>query len=206
MIRHIVFFLAGLSFVIPSRAQQPSTETRAMLYYFNGGAGSYFPLSARSSLSEVGAASSFQFQFDYKDHLFGRFIFDQYNVAFHTRFSQGAANININGKVPTTLLGLDAGYQYKLKRFSPYAYIGVGLALTEIPFLESKPDNGDVILTTSSRSSLAVRAGLGVSYRINRFFILYLEPQFLTFPVRTQVYDGMLNGMSIQVGFKTPLQ
>ena len=135
MRKHIAFTIIISVLVTPfsSRAQ---TKKNDWQYYFNGGVGYYFPLTARTSLSESGSVSSFQFQVDYKERLFGRLFFDQYSIAFHTKYIQG----------------------------------------------------------------------LGANFKINRYFILYLEPQYMSFPVKTQVYNGNLDGVSLQLGFKTPLQ
>jgi hypothetical protein len=208
MIKNFALFIISFLLLSPLKAQwNMNKKEKKVLYYFNGGIGYYLPLSAGSFLSEKGTTSSFQFQVDYKNHLFGRFYFDQYNVAFHTKFMQNGGNTYINGKVQTTALGLDVGYSWHVHRLSPYAYVGTGLAMTDVPFLQNNtPGTNDAILTTESRSSLAFRAGVGMNYKINRFFIIYIEPQFLSFPIKTQVYDGMLNGVSVQLGFKTPLQ
>ncbi|MVT08715.1 outer membrane beta-barrel protein [Chitinophaga tropicalis] len=205
MIRHFAFtviaFILGVS--LPSRAQ---TKKKNWQYYFNGGVGYYFPLTAQTSLSESGSVSSFQFQVDYKERLFGRLFFDQYSIAFHTKYMQNGVNTSIEGKVPTTAIGLDLGYIWRLHRFSAYVYAGTGLAVTDIPFLRSGPDADEAYLKSSSRGAMAWRGGLGVNFKINRYFILYLEPQYMSFPVKTQVYNGNLDGVSLQLGFKTPLQ
>lgn len=157
-------------------------------------------------LSCVQFVGGFQFQVDYKKHLFGRFFFDQYSIAFHTSYRQNNANTFIKGKVPTTGIGGDVGYSLHLKRLSSYVYAGAGIAITDAPFLKTSQNSNDVTLTTTSQSSMVVRGGEGINYMINRYFIIYFEPQFMSFPVKTQVYDGVLNGISFQVGFKTPLQ
>jgi len=196
-----------LIFAFPATAQTfEKKRERRLLYYFNGGIGVYLPTTAITSLSETGFVGGFQFQVDYQKHLFGRFFFDQYSIAFHTRYSQNNANTFIKGKVPTTGIGGDIGYRWHVRRFSPYVYGGSGVAITDVPFLETDQNSNDVTLTTTSRSSIVVRGGAGINYTINRFFIIYFESQFMSFPIRTQVYDGALNGLSFQIGFKTPLQ
>ena len=199
---------ALLLLAMSAKAQVDSTEQkRKLLYYFNGGIGLYIPTSTHGALSETGFASSFQFQVDYKKHFFTRLYLDQYNISFLTDYTaQDGSSLDIKGKIPSTMIGLDIGYSLRIKKFSPYAYAGAGIAITDIPYLEETSSSGNITLTSRSRSSLSFRTGVGIDYKINRFFILYFESQFLSFPISTQVYDGNLNGVSLQVGFKTPLQ
>ncbi|WP_343672390.1 hypothetical protein [Chitinophaga sp.] len=205
MIKHWVLIAFSLVVSLSSRAQFDYKEKK-LLFYFNGGVGYYLPLTAQTTLSERGSASSFQFQVDYKAHLFGRFYFDQYSIAFHTKYTQNGFNTQLDGKVPTTAIGLDVGYGWHFHRFSAYTYTGAGLAMTDIPVLRSEAGSSDAYLSSSSRSSMALRVGCGVNFKINRYFIPYFEAQYMSFPVRTQVYNGDLDGISLQVGFKTPLQ
>ena len=205
MIKHWVFIAFTLIAPLSSMAQVKNKE-RKLLYYFNGGVGYYFPLTAQTSLNESGSAGSFQFQVDYKEHLFGRFYFDQYSIAFHTKYTQDGINAQLEGKVPTTAIGLDLGYGWRFHRFSAYTYTGAGIAITDIPVLRNDPGSNDAYLKSSSRVAMALRGGCGINFRINRYFIPYLESQYMNFPVRTQVYNGDLEGISFQLGFKTPLQ
>ncbi|HEY8934021.1 MAG TPA: outer membrane beta-barrel protein [Cyclobacteriaceae bacterium] len=206
----IVLYVVALMFAGAAQAQSSVSEgekPRKLLYYFNGGVGVYIPTSTHGALSETGFASSFQFQVDYKKHFFGRVFFDQYNVSFHTRYTaQDGSNLFINGKVASSMIGMEPGYRWHLKRFSPYIYTGLGIAITDLPYLKNTETSKDVELTTNSQSALAFRGGVGITYKISKMFILYMESQYLSFPITTQVYDGSLNGVSIQIGFKTPLQ
>lgn len=196
-----------LLLALPVKAQVDSLNVRKLLYYFNGGIGLYIPTSTHGALSETGFSSSFQFQVDYKKHFFSRLYLDQYNISFLTDYTaKDGSNLAIKGKIPSTLIGLDVGYSLHIKKFSPYAYAGASIAMTDIPFLEETSSSGNITLTSRSRSSFSFRTGVGIDYKISRFFILYAESQFLSFPISTQVYDGNLNGVSLQVGFKTPLQ
>lgn len=193
--------------VILAKAQATDEEPRKLSYYFNGGIGLYIPLKTHGALNHTGFASSFQFQVDYKKHFFGRLFFDQYNIAFHTTYTaRDGSTLFISGKLPSTMPGLEVGYRWHVKRFSPYIYGGTGVAMTDVPFLETSETSNDVSLTSESRSSIAIRGGAGVTYKISKLFILYFESQFLSFPIRTQIYDGSLDGMCLQIGFKTPLQ
>jgi len=208
MVKNITIFLISIFyFYQPLKAQEKTERARKLLYYFNGGIGVYIPMSTHGALGETGSVGSFQFQVDYKEHLFSRIYFDQYNIAFHTMFTtHDGSGMLIKGKVPTTAIGLEAGYSWHIKRFSPYVYGGTGIAVTDVPFLEEDVASKNVTLTTDSQSSLAFRLGVGVNYKISKMFIIYFESQYLSFPIATQVYKGDLNGVSLQIGFKTPLQ
>jgi hypothetical protein len=177
-----------------------------MLFYFNGGIGYYLPVSRQHALKDVGSATSFQFQVDYKTHYFARFIFDQYNVSVKAQFNRHGTNHSISAKMPTTAIGLDAGYQWQFGRLSTYVYMGASVATTDAPYLAIDSDANSAKLSSRSATSMAIRTGLGINYKFNRYFILYFEPQFLSFPLKTQFYDGQMDGVSLQIGFKTPLQ
>jgi opacity protein-like surface antigen len=208
MTKTITLYILALFFVIPATAQIDSVKhSRKLLYYFNGGIGLYLPTSTHGALHETGFASSFQFQVDYKKHYFSRLYLDQYNIAFSTKLTDNdGSQLTLKGKVPTTMIGLDAGYNWHIKKFSPYIFTGAGIAITDVPILEQISKPGNTTLTTQSQSALSFRGGVGVDYKISRFFILYFESQLLSFPITTQIYNGNLNGISLQVGFKTPLQ
>ncbi|AYB31945.1 outer membrane beta-barrel protein [Chryseolinea soli] len=204
----LVFCLAVLLCITAGHAQSNTEEKhRKPSYYFNGGIGLYSPIKTHSALNETGFASSFQFQIDYKKHLFGRLFFDQYNISFHTMYTaRDGATLFINGKLPSTIPGLEVGYRWQIRKFSPYIYAGTGIAITDVPFLEESSTSKDVVLTSDSRSSFTYRGGVGVTVKLSKFFILYLESQYLSFPIATQVYNGTLDGVCLQFGFKTPLQ
>lgn len=192
---------------IHTNAQLNDEQPRKLSYFFNGGIGLYIPMKTHGALSQTGFASSFQFQVDYKKHFFGRLFFDQYNIAFHTTYATtDGSTLFISGKLPSSMPGLEIGYRWHIKKLSPYIYAGTGVAITDVPFLEASETSNDVSLTSDSRSSLAVRGGAGVTYKLSKFFILYFESQLMTFPISTQIYHGNLDGICLQVGFKTPLQ
>lgn len=197
-----------LFFAIPGKAQvKTDDKPRRFSYYFNGGVGVYVPLSRHGALKEAGSLGSFQFQVDYKEHIFGRVFFDQYNIAYQINFTtRNGSDVQIKGKVPSSLIGLELGYGWHVNRFSPYAFVGTGIDITEVPVLDETPTTNNIKLSSDSQSSIAIRTGLGVNYKISKLFIVYFESQFLSFPVTSQVYSGNLNGVSFQAGFKTPLQ
>jgi hypothetical protein len=182
-------------------------EIKRFEYYFNGGFGFYFPFATNTNaLAKRGTVSTLQFQANYKGHYFSRFFFDQYNINYNDKASQNGIVTEIDQKVQTTALGLDFGYTFDVKKFSPYAYIGAGLAMMDVPKIENFPQTSMLKIGTSTNNFLILRAGVGADFVISKLFIIYAEAQYLNIPFKTDLSDKSLQGLSIQLGFKTPFQ
>jgi hypothetical protein len=176
-------------------------------YYFNGGFGIYFPTQESAILANNGPIYSFQIQVNYKHNYFTRLAFDQYNVGYNDDFNINGLNFKINDKVQTLNMGFDYGYTFHLfKKFSPFAYVGIGYASMEVPNVKYDISAKVLDISNTRNPFLSLRGGIGGEYEFNKFFIVFTELQYLSIPFKTDLSNKELNGVSFQIGFKTPLQ
>jgi opacity protein-like surface antigen len=176
-------------------------------YYFNGGFGLYFPTQESAILENNGPIYSFQFQVNYKHNYFTRLAFDQYNVGYNDDVNINGLNVKINDKVQILNVGFDYGYTFNLsKKFSPFAYIGIGYASVEVPMVKYDFNSKVVDISNTRNPFLSLRGGVGGEYEFNKYFIVFTELQYLSIPFKTDISNKELNGISFQIGFKTPLQ
>lgn len=176
-------------------------------YYFNGGFGLYFPTQASTVLARDGPVYSFQIQANYKHNYFTRLGFDQYNVGYVDNLNVDGINVSINDKVQTLNIGFDYGYTFHLsKKFSPFAYVGVGYASMEVPNVKYNLTSKAIDISNTRNPFLSLRGGVGGEFEFNKFFIVFTELQYLSIPFKTEIRNKELNGISFQIGFKTPLQ
>lgn len=176
-------------------------------YYFNGGFGLFFPTQESAILENNGPIYSFQFQVNYKHNYFTRLAFDQYNIGYNDDVNIKGLNIKINDKVQTLNMGFDYGYTFNLgKNFSPFAYVGIGYASMEVPTVKYDISTKVIDISNSRNPFLSLRGGVGGEYEFNKYFIVFAEFQYLSIPFKTDISNKELNGISFQIGFKTPLQ
>jgi opacity protein-like surface antigen len=202
----ILLFTANLSI-----AQQENkiiqTKPKRFEYYFNGAFGFYFPFNTTKTVASRGNVNTFQIQVNYKDYFFSRLCFDQYNVGYEDNVTINSLSTYIKDKVQTTYIGLDIGYTFHLgKMLSPFAYIGAGYTTMDVPTVSYDNIQNNLRIVTSTKSFLGLRGGIGAEYEFNKFFILYADAQYLSIPFKTDLSNKDLNGISLQIGFKTPLQ
>lgn len=176
-------------------------------FYFNGGFGLYFPTQESALLTNNGPIYSFQIQANFKDNYFSRLAFDQYNIGYNDIININGINININDKVQTLNIGSDYGYTFHLsKKFSPFAYVGIGYASMEVPDVKYDITSKVLDISNIRNSFLSLRGGVGGEYEFNKFLIVFTDLQYLSIPFKTDISNKELNGISFQIGFKTPLQ
>ncbi len=176
-------------------------------YYFNGGFGLYFPTQESAVLARDGPVYSFQIQVNYKHNYFTRLGFDQYNVGYVDDLNIDGINVKINDKVQTLNIGLDYGYTFHIsKKFSPFAYVGVGYASMEVPNVQYNLNSKAIDISNTRNPFLSLRSGVGGEFEFNKFLIVFTEIQYLSIPFKTDIRNKELNGISFQIGFKTPLQ
>lgn len=175
-------------------------------YSFNAGFGYFFPLRSSKFLGDRGPVYSTNFQVTYKKHFLTHLFFDMVTVDYHKE------NINVNNvsytldyKLNANNIGIDLGYTYPVKKFAPYFFIGTGLSLMDTPFLKPGEQDQKVVFGTRTHSFLMFRGSIGLDYEISRSFILYLDGQYSTTAFRSVLDNKSIQGLSLQVGFKTPL-
>ncbi|MBC8033472.1 MAG: hypothetical protein H7Y03_04965 [Chitinophagaceae bacterium] len=204
-----LLLIAGLFFHYTAISQynEPVTHKPARFkYYFNGAFGFYLPDNLSKSLANNGSITAANFQMNYHDNYFSRVFFDQLNIKYQANAVVNDVYTSINSKVSNTTFGVDLGYTFPIRRLSPYIYGGAGMSILDVPIV--KPDllNNNVTYATSTKSFLNLRAGIGCDLEISKLFIIYVEGQFSSVPYKTVIDNRRLNGFSVLLGFKTPLQ
>ncbi|MFM8833202.1 MAG: outer membrane beta-barrel protein [Cytophagales bacterium] len=200
--KKIVVMFAGCWLCFEAEAQ--NKKPSRFEYYFNGAVGAYYPTKGPKESDYNGNMFSFQLQINYKDRFFTRPFIDSYDIGYKSELVTQGITLAFNDRVQTLNLGGDFGYAWQIGRFSPYAYTGLGLALVNLP---------QITTTTSSRvqidkpsiQTFAFRTGGGLDFEVTKNFILYLELQYLSIPDTNSLQQQPLNGISLQVGIKTPL-
>ncbi|MCA6381144.1 MAG: hypothetical protein IM606_12680 [Cytophagales bacterium] len=173
-------------------------------YYFNGAVGIYYPTSGPEESDYAGNTFTFQFQVNYKDYFFTRIFVDSYDMGYKNELVTQGITLAFNDRVQAINLGGDFGYTRLVGRFSPYAYLGLGLALVNLPQITTAIGSR-VQIDKPSIQAFAFRAGGGFDFEITKNFILYSEVQYLSIPDLSSLQHQPLNGISAQVGIKTPL-
>jgi hypothetical protein len=182
-------------------------EPKRFNFYVNASFGYYFPFNTTKAIASRGGNTGFQFQANYKDHLFTRLFFDQTSVKYEDAFSVNGLNTNIREKVNTTSVGFDFGYTFHITpKFASFVYAGGGYATMDVPKISYQPIGNNLNIQTNSRSFFNFRSGLGLEYEFSKIFILYTDFQYSSIPFKTDISEKKLYGLNIQIGFKTPLQ
>lgn len=175
-------------------------------YYSNSGFGIYFPIRSSEKLDKSGIIYNFQVQVNHKSHYFGRLTFDQFNIGYTDKAVINGLNIKIDNKLQTLNIGIDGGYTVDMnKKIALFAYIGIGYASVEIPKVDYNTATKIVDISSISKPFLSFRGGVGVDYKLIKSMIIFTDFQYLTIPFKTDISNKELNGISCQIGIKTPL-
>jgi opacity protein-like surface antigen len=175
--------------------------------FSNGGYGQYFPLDRQLAFSQSSSVYFFQLQIQYKQHYFARLAFDQYSINYKENTQLNGLDFKINNKVQAVNFGIDFGYAFNVsKRISPFAYIGAGRVALQLPTIQYDKNTMLVDVSIAKQAFLSLRGGLGCEYEFNKYFIAFLETQYISIPLKKEISSKQLNGMSFIIGFKTRLQ
>lgn len=203
----ILLLLEGNSVLCQTENQIIQKNPKRFEYYFNGGFGLYFPTEVSTLLAKYGPVYSFQAQINYKHNYFTRFAFDQYNIGYSDNALINGQAFRISDKVQTLIIGFDFGYTFHAtKRFSPFIYSGLGYASMDVPTVNYEKTTSAIEISSTQKPFLSLRGGMGGEYEFNKYLIVFAELQYLTIPFKTDISNKQLNGVSLQIGFKTPLQ
>lgn len=143
-------------------------------------------------------------QLNYKDHYFAKLQFGQTTVSYKSIQSSNGFNSIIDSKANSTTIGINLGYQYKIKHWQPFVMVGSGTSFIDSPKIVLINEN-TISYTTKTGNYLYLSGSLGVNYIFNRYFIVSLEGQASTLPTVPSKSDTHLSGMSIQLGLKSYL-
>jgi hypothetical protein len=209
----MVKFMFGTIFcctILQVNAQQYNksigNKSSRFKYYFNGGVGYCLPGNGKDVLAKKGSYTSFSFQINYKENIFLRTFFDIVNINYEKATTVNNINTLIKDKLNANFIGLDSGYNKSIGKFTPAIFIGGGLVTMDVPQLNFDVPNNSINFDTKRKRFFGFRTGLNLDYEINKLFILYIEGNFLSIPYKTEIDNQLLNGIVLQIGFKTPLK
>ena len=143
-------------------------------------------------------------QFNYKEHYFAKLQFGQTTVSYKTIQNSNGFNSIIDSKANSTTIGINVGYQYKIKHWQPFVMVGSGTSFIDSPKTVLLNEN-TISYTTKTGNYLYLSGSLGVNYIFNRYFIVSLEGQASTLPTAPSGSDTHLSVMSLQLGLKSYL-
>jgi hypothetical protein len=202
-----IYFFNGNNIVsfCQKTAETMQKNIKPFVLYSNGGYGKYFSTDKPIRLSQSGNIYFFQLQVNYKQNYFARLAFDQYSIDYSDNAIINGLAYKIKDKAQTTNLGVDVGYTVHLsKKISSFAYLGIGRAVMQVPTIGYDTATG-LDISIVKKPFLALRGGAGCEYKFDELFILYVDMQYLTIPLKIAVNSKQLSGASFQMGFKTKL-
>jgi hypothetical protein len=180
-------------------------KKRGFSFSINSGMGFYKPLIVDKKLTVNGLLSFFHFQVNYKEKYFVRLITNQFNLNYVDNVATNGINISIDDRLETANTGIDLGYiLFPKEKWSTYAYFGTGSANISSPQTMYNAVNNTLNITKQSGSFLAINAGIGLEFKVNELLVLSLESNYLTIPNYRNLTEKRLDGMTFQLGFKTP--
>jgi hypothetical protein len=192
--------------VLAQEKESVDKEPTRFEYYFNSGFGYYFPLNNNEFLGDRGASYSFNIQVNYKSNYFIQGYFDMSTINYKKdKIVVNGVVSSLDYKLNANNIGLDFGYTLPIKSFSPYAYIGAGVTFMDTPFIKSGTDSGEIIFGTKTKCFPQFNAAIGIDYEITRYFVLFGEIQYSSTFLKTSLDNQRLHGVSLLLGFKTPL-
>lgn len=164
------------------------------------GSGKGFP----DDKNQIGSNGVTFLQLNYKEHYFAKLQFGQTTVSYKSIQNSNGFNSIIDSKANSTTIGINLGYQYKIKHWQPFVMVGSGTSFIDSPKTVLINDN-TISFTTKTSNYLYISGSVGVNYVFNRYFIVSLEGQASTLPTAPSGSDTHLSGMSMQLGLKSYL-
>jgi hypothetical protein len=164
------------------------------------GSGKGFP----DDKNQLGSNGVTFLQLNYKDHYFAKLQFGQTTVSYKSIQNTNGFNSIIDSKANSTTIGINLGYQYKIKQWQPFVMVGSGTSFIDSPQTILINEN-TISYTTKTGNYLYLSGSLGVNYIFNRYFIVSLEGQASTLPTAPSGSETHISGMSLQLGLKSYL-
>lgn len=176
---------------------------------FGGSFGVFAPFKESSKgfpddKNQLGSNGVTFLQLNYKEHYFAKLQFGQTTVAYKSIQTSNGFNSIIDSKANNTSIGINLGYQYKIKNWQPFVMIGSGTSFIDSPQTTLISSN-TISYTTKTGNYLYLSGSVGLNYIFNRYFIVSLEGQASTLPSVPSGSDTHLSGMSLQLGLKSYL-
>jgi hypothetical protein len=201
----ILFFFSALLMA----QTQSETGTKKFSVDFGGSFGVFSPFKESAKgfpddKNQLGSNGVTFLQFNYKEHYFAKLQFGQTTVSYKSIQSSNGFNSIIDSKANSTTIGINIGYQYKIKHWQPFVMVGSGTSFIDSPKTVLINEN-TISYTTKTGNYLYISASIGVNYIFNRYFIVSLEGQASRLPTVPSGSDTHLSGMSLQLGLKSYL-
>lgn len=176
---------------------------------FGGSFGVFAPFKGSSkefpdNKNQLGSNGVTFLQLNYKEHYFAKLQFGQTSVSYKSIQKSNGFNSIIDSKANNTTIGINLGYQYKIKNWQPFIMVGSGTSLIDSPKTTLINEN-TISYTTKTGNYLYLSGSLGINYIFNKYFIVTLEGQASTLPTVPSGSDTHLSGMSLQLGLKSYL-
>ncbi|SNR29935.1 outer membrane beta-barrel protein [Flavobacterium sp. ov086] len=190
-------------------AQNEANLSKNFSMDFGGSFGVFSPFKSSSKgfpddKNQLGSNGVTFLQLNYKEHYFAKLQFGQTTVSYKSIQKSNGFNSIIDSKANSTTIGINLGYQYKIKNWQPFIMIGSGTSFIDSPKTVLINEN-TISYTTKTGNYLYLSGSLGVNYIFNRYFIVSLEGQASTLPTVPSGSDTHLSGMSLQIGLKSYL-
>jgi hypothetical protein len=190
-------------------AQNESDLSKKFSMDFGGSFGIFSPFKSSGKgfpddKNQLGSNGITFLQLNYKEHYFAKLQFGQTTVSYKSIQNSNGFNSIIDSKANSTTIGINLGYQYKIKNWQPFVMLGSGTSFIDSPKTVLLNENS-ISYTTKTGNYLYISGSLGVNYIFNRYFIVSLEGQASTLPTAPSESDTHLSGMSIQLGLKSYL-
>ena len=190
-------------------AQNEADLSKNFSMDFGGSFGVFSPFKSSSKgfpddKNQLGSNGVTFLQLNYKEHYFAKLQFGQTTVSYKSIQNSNGFNSIIDSKANSTTIGINLGYQYKIKSWKPFIMLGSGTSFIDSPKTTLINEN-TISYTTKTGNYLYLSGSLGVNYIFNRYFIVSLEGQASTLPTIPSGSDTHLSGMSIQLGLKSYL-
>lgn len=190
-------------------AQEQDILSKKFSVDFGGSFGVFSPFKESGKgfpddKNQLGSNGVTFLQLNYKDHYFAKLQFGQTTVSYKSIQVSNGFNSIIDSKANSTTIGINLGYQYKIKHWQPFVMIGSGTSFIDSPKTTLINEN-TISYTTKTGNYLYISGSVGVNYVFNKYFIVSLEGQASTLPTIPSGSDTHLSGMSIQLGLKSYL-
>lgn len=209
-------------FFTSSFAQEPDTgkesidnpEDRAALYAY-GGIGPAMPLGKFGKERSTGFDLNTAIEYRFVSGLFLRGMFDFSSFSFERGTISQQSNgttYDIAGSNNLVSLLASVGYAFRLKRFSPYLFTGMGASFLSIPAIEIDEAANYIDTALDVKSYLSLVAGSGIDIHLGRVkenpkdtrgLVLYLEAFYTYIPSTTVASVHAFSLLSANVGLKS---
>jgi hypothetical protein len=153
------------------------TEDITSRFYFPGSIGVSIPFANIHTRLNDGLAvnTALEYRPTYINDIFYRLDYDALNNNYTSFVPTIPTNI-LKGKLSTDFLVIGAGYREKFGKWALYGLIQPGLGIHS--FERAVVNQNNVLLSSVTSNSLAVKTDIGIEYYITRHFAAVFDPSY----------------------------